>query len=59
MQKTLSLVLAAAAAYGLYKYSKLSSSEKNDLKQKGLDLLRKGGIGNWRGKAEAAMNGKG
>jgi hypothetical protein len=39
--KSLSLILAAAAAYGLYKYSKLSTREKDNLKMKGKDFLNK------------------
>jgi hypothetical protein len=41
MQKTIGLLLAAAAAYGVYKYSKLTPGQKNDLKEKGRDFLNK------------------
>ena len=35
------LLLAAAAAYGAYKYSKLTPGQKNDLMAKGKDLLNR------------------
>jgi hypothetical protein len=51
MQKTLSLIVAAAAAYGLYKYSKMSAKQKNNLKEKGREFLdKKMGLGNLLGK---------
>ena len=53
------LLLAAAAAYGAYKYSRMSSEEKNSLKTKGKDFLNKnlGGLNNLFGKAKTAANG--
>ncbi|HEY2722377.1 MAG TPA: hypothetical protein VGI82_11660 [Chitinophagaceae bacterium] len=39
MQKTVGLLLAAAAAYGIYRYSKLSPGQKKDLKNKSMDIL--------------------
>ena len=33
-RKGLGLLLAAAAAYGYYKYSKMTTDQKNGLKQK-------------------------
>ena len=39
MQKTLGLLLAAAAAYGIYKYNKLSPEKKEEWKRKGRDFL--------------------
>ncbi len=54
MQKTLGLLLAAAAAYGVYKYSKMSPEQKNNLKQKGRDFFdKKMRLGNLFGKKQA------
>jgi hypothetical protein len=41
MRKTISLLLAAAAAFGLYKYSKMTPQQKKDLREKGKDFLDK------------------
>jgi hypothetical protein len=41
MRKTLGLLLAAAAAFGIYKYSKMTPQQKKDLKEKGKDFLDK------------------
>jgi hypothetical protein len=41
MKKSLALVLGALAALGLYKYSKMTPEQKNNLKAKGKDLLDK------------------
>jgi hypothetical protein len=41
MQRRFGLLLAAAAAYGAYRYSKLSTEQKNDMKAKGKDFLDK------------------
>jgi len=41
MRKTIGLLLAAAAAFGIYKYSKLTPQQKRDLKEKGKDFLDK------------------
>ena len=58
MQKSVSLLLAAAAAFGIYKYSKMSPEEKNNLKAKAKDFMnRKAGLGNLFGKKQAAANG--
>ncbi len=40
-RKGLGLLLAAgaAAAYGVYRYSKMTPEQKNNLKQKGKDLF--------------------
>ena len=47
MQRKLLGLLFAAAAYGLYKYRKMTPEEKQDLKKRGGDLLKNlGGIGN-------------
>ena len=57
MKKSLGLLVFAAAAYGIYKYSKLSSEEKNDLKGRGKDLLdKKLGLGNLFGKKQTAAS---
>jgi len=41
MQRKIGLLIAAAAAYGAYRYSRLSSEQKSSLKQKGKDFLNK------------------
>lgn len=47
MQRKLLGLLFAAAAYGYYKFSKLTPEEKQDLKNRGGDFLKKlGGIKN-------------
>jgi hypothetical protein len=57
MQKTIGLLLGAAAAYGIYKYSKLSAEQKRNLKEKGRDFLNKNmKMGNMFGKKETAAN---
>ena len=57
-RKSLGLLLAAAAAFGIYKYSKMSPGEKNNLKARGKDLLdRKLGLGNLFGKKQTVTNG--
>jgi hypothetical protein len=56
---TLGLILAAAAAYGAYKYSKMSPDQKKDLKEKGKNFVDKnlGGLGNVFGKKTSPANG--
>ena len=39
--KGIGLLLAAAAAYGAYRYSRMSAEQKNDLRQRGKDFLDK------------------
>ncbi len=58
-RKSIGLLVAAAAAYGVYRYSKMSSQEKNDLKTKGKDFLNKnlGSLNNLFGKKKATVNG--
>ncbi len=53
------LIVAAAAAYGAYKYSKMTPQQKSDLKAKGKDFVDKnlGGLGNIFGKKTAPVNG--
>jgi hypothetical protein len=41
MRKTLGLLLAAAAAFGIYKYSKMTPQQKKDLREKGKDFVDK------------------
>jgi hypothetical protein len=46
MQRKLLGLLFAAAAYGYYKYQRMTPEERQDLKKKGGDLLKSlGGIG--------------
>jgi hypothetical protein len=60
-KKGLGLLLAAAAAYGYYKYSKMTPEEKNGLKEKGKKFVDKnfGGLGNFFGKKTSPVNGNG
>ena len=60
-RKGIGLLLAAAAAYGYYKYSKMTPEQRNSLKQKGKDFLDKnlGGVKNMFGKKASASNGDG
>ena len=55
----LGLIAMAAAAYGIYKYSKLTTEEKNALKTKGKDFVDKnlGGLGDIFGKKVTPANG--
>ena len=55
------LLVAAAAAYGVYKYSKMTPEQKNDLKSRGKSFVDKnlGGLGNLFGKKTSAVNGNG
>ena len=60
-RKGLGLLLAAAAAYGYYKYSKMTPEEKNGLREKGKKFVDKnlGGLGNVFGKKTSPVNGNG
>lgn len=40
MQRKLLGLLFAAAAYGIYKYTRMTAEEKENLKRKGGDLLK-------------------
>jgi hypothetical protein len=55
------MLLAAAAAYGYYRYSKMTPDQKNNLRQKGKDFLDKnlGGMNKFFGKknSEPVSNG--
>jgi len=56
MRKTIGLLLAAAAAFGIYKYSKMTPQQKRDLKEKGKDLWAKRmKMGNMFAKKKAAV----
>jgi hypothetical protein len=41
MNRRFGLLLTAAAAYGAYRYNKLSADEKTQMKQRGKDFLNK------------------
>ncbi len=53
------LLLAAAAAYGAYRYTKMTAEQKSNLKAKGKDFLNKnlGDMNNLFGKTKTATNG--
>lgn len=57
-RKGLGMLLAAAAAYGYYKYSKMSPQQKTDLRTKGKSFLDKqlGGLGNIFGRRTTNTN---
>ena len=57
-RKGLGMLLAAAAAYGYYKYSKMSPQQKTDLRTKGKSFLDKqlGGLGNIFGRRMTNTN---
>ncbi len=59
-RKGIGLLLAAAAAYGYYRYSKMTPEQKNGMRQKGKDFVDKnlGGLKDLFGKKTAA-NGNG
>ena len=58
-QSKVGLLLAAAAAYGAYRYSKMTPEQKTNLKTRGKDFLNKnlGDVGSLFGKKKATMNG--
>jgi len=41
MKRTIAGLLLAAAAYGIYRYSKMPAEQKNDLKRRGKSFLDK------------------
>jgi hypothetical protein len=51
-RKGLGVLLAAAAAYGYYKYNKMTPEQKSSMRTRGKDFLDKqiGGLGNLFGK---------
>ncbi len=59
--KKIGLLLAAAAAYGAYRVSKMTPEEKNSLKTKGKDFLNKnlGGLNDLMAKKKSTVNGSG
>ncbi|RYY58777.1 MAG: hypothetical protein EOO05_15335 [Chitinophagaceae bacterium] len=59
LKGTLGLLAGAAAAYGLYKYSKMTAEEKNALKARGKDFMDKNlnGFGDLFGKKATTANG--
>lgn len=61
MQRRIGALLAAAAAYGAYRYNKLSADEKAQVKQRGKDFLNKnlGDVTSLFGKKKTTMNGNG
>ena len=56
--KTLGMLLAAAAAYGYYRYSKMTPEQKTDLRRRGKDLLDKNlsGVTNMFNKKPTTMS---
>jgi hypothetical protein len=62
MQKNkIGLLLAAVAAYGAYKFSRMNPQQRTDLKSKGKQFIDKnlGGLGNLFGKKTTPVNGDG
>ncbi|HEX6171615.1 MAG TPA: hypothetical protein VFZ33_18145 [Chitinophagaceae bacterium] len=55
MQRKLLGLLFAAAAYGIYRYTKMTPEQKADLKKRGGDFLEKnmGSVGNLFGQKSA------
>ncbi|OSZ81442.1 hypothetical protein CAP36_09475 [Chitinophagaceae bacterium IBVUCB2] len=60
-RKNIGLLLAAAAAYGIFRYSKMTPEQKNSLMTKGKDLLNKnlGSLKNTVNKANSAVSERG
>jgi len=62
MQKSkVGLLLAAAAAYGVYRYTKMTPEQKNNLKTKGKEFMDKnlGNVNNLFKKKKAPVGGNG
>jgi hypothetical protein len=55
------LIAAGAAAYGAYKYSKMTPEQKSNLRTRGKDFFNKnlGGLGNLFGKKSSTVNNNG
>jgi hypothetical protein len=58
-RRGLGMLLAAAAAFGYYKYSKMTPEEKSNLKKRGKELLDKNfrGLGNIFGRKTSTDTG--
>ena len=56
-RKGIGLLLAAAAAYGYYRYSKMTPEQKNGMRQKGKDFVDKnlGGLKDLFGKKNSSQ----
>jgi hypothetical protein len=59
LRNKIGLLVAAAAAYGVYKYSKMTPAQKQDLKTKGKDFIDKnlGQLNSFLGKKPNPVNG--
>lgn len=58
MNRRFGLLLAAAAAYGAYRYNKMNPEEKTQIKQRGKEFLNKnlGDLTNLFGKKKTTVN---
>ena len=58
MNRRFGVLLAAAAAYGAYRYNKLSAEEKTQMKQRGKDFINKnlGDLTNLFSKKKTTVN---
>jgi hypothetical protein len=59
LKSKVGLLVAAATAYGIYRYSKMSAEQKKELMTKGRDFVDKnfGSLGNVFGKKKQPVNG--
>jgi phosphomevalonate kinase len=60
-KNSLGLLLAAAAAYGAYRYNKMTPEQKTNLRTRGKDFLNKnlGGLNDMFNKKKTTVNGNG
>jgi hypothetical protein len=60
-KNSLGLLLAAAAAYGAYRYNKMTPEQKTSLRNRGKDFLNKnmGGLNDLFNKKKTTVNGNG
>jgi hypothetical protein len=60
-KNSLGLLLAAAAAYGAYRYNKMTPEQKTNLRTRGKDFLNKnmGGLNDLFNKKKTTVNGSG